>query len=290
VADSTSTEQWIDDAEAVEIITREPDITGQSPALPIFARIHPIGLVAGAVLLIAVLWHTVFSTERLIGNLALWQWLALIALVALSLAPVAMNALRRGIEVLSDITLRIVWVCAWLVFFAAFFNVVTRYSNDLFEQDILIGQVTSVAWQLFALIALLGLNYGVRNQVNPRIDFWWADFTDRRKAWLDFMMHTFFMLPFLYTAIVLLKDYGAVSLGKRSGDGTWPSGWRVWQTWEDAPDADQLPLGPIKATILVGFVLFALQIFAEMIKTGFVLMGRDDMVEIVDRDEFQRIE
>jgi len=270
--------------------TRAPDHSADTPALAIFEKIHPIGLVAAGVLVIAVLWNTVFDTERLIGNMSWWHWAVLVATVGLSVVPAALNALRLGLEALADLSNRFVWVLAWAVFIVQLINVVTRYLNPFFEQDILIGQLTSLAWQLFALISLLGLNYGVKAAVNPRIDFWWADWTDRTKAWLDFVMHTFFFLPFLWVAVNVVSTYAAGALGRRRGDGTWPEGWRVWETWEQSSDADQLPVGPIKAMILVGFSLLLLQIVAEIIKTGFVLAGRREYASIAARDEFQRIE
>ncbi|MGI9605789.1 MAG: TRAP transporter small permease subunit [Acidimicrobiales bacterium] len=265
-------------------------VPDDSPALNVFARVHPIGLVSGAFLVAAGLWHTVFDTERLIGNMAWWQWLGMIVVTVLAFMPSTLNTVRVSIEKFADISLKIAWVCGWMVFFAQLINVLTRYLNPAFERDILIGQMTSVAWQLFALMSLLGLNYGVRNQVNPRIDFWWAGWSDRTKAWLDFVMHTFFFIPFLYAMVVILQGFAATALGQRRGDGSWPSGWRVWNTWEESPDADQLALGPIKALIFVGFIFFLLQVFAEVIKTGFVLAGRREYADIGSRDEFQRIE
>ena len=266
------------------------DETADSPALPIFAKIHPAGVVAIGALVAAVIGHVAFDTDRIVGNMRLWQWLLLIAIVGLSLAPAAFNAVRAGIELIGSTAMRLVWVLGWLVFIAQLFNVITRYLNPLFETDILIGEVTSVAWQLFALIALIGLPYGVKAAVNPRIDFWWAEFSDRTKAWLDFVMHTFFFLPFLFSMALILRRYAATALGQRFGDKSWPSGWSVWETWEESPDADQLPVGPIKAIIFVGFVMFALQIAAEIIKTGFVLMGKREYGQIAAGDEFQRIE
>lgn len=264
-------------------------VENEPPALALFARIHPLGWVIAAVLVVAALWHTVFETERLIGNLGWWQWAALIIVGLMCMSPPTINGLRRMIESLADVTKQVVWVFAWMVFLVQLFNVITRYANPLFDTDILIGQMTSLAWQLFAAIALLGLNYGVKAQVNPRVDFWWAEWSDMKKAWLDFVMHVFLFLPFLYMSTVILQGYAATSLGQKR-DGSWPSGWKVWETWEKSPDADQLPVGGIKAVIFAGFVLFALQILAEVIKVGFVLMGRKDMAEIAERDEFQRIE
>ena len=275
---------------AAEEETKPLDVSAESPALPIFEKVHPIGLVAIGALAAALIGHVAFDTERIVGNMSWWQWLFLVAVVVLAFMPVALNSLRLGIESLSFVTLRLAWVSAWLVFIVQFITVVTRYLNPLFDQDILIGQIASSATWFFGIIALLGLNHGVRQGVNPRIDFWWADWSDRKKAWLDFVMHTFFFLPFLYTAVVILRGYAATSLGQRRGDGTWPSGWRVWESWESAQDADELPLGPIKAMIFVGFVMFALQVGAEIIKTGFVLMGNSKYGDIADSAEMQRIE
>ena len=141
----------------------------------------------------------------------------------------------------------------------------------------------------FASLFLLGANYGIRDGVNPRIDFWWANFTDRRKAWLDFVLHSMLFLPFAIMAIRILIPYAAISLGRRR-DGSWPSGFRVWETWEQSGDADQLPVGPIKALLLVGFVLIAVQLVSELIKTGFVMAGRRDLGKIKSGDAPQRIE
>jgi len=214
--------------------------------------------------------------------------LILITGLGFLLAP--LNAVRAAIETIGDLAMRVVWILGWAVFIVQFINVLTRYLNPFFETDILFGQLTSLAWQLFAVIALIGLPYGVKYAVNPRIDFWWADWSHRKKAWLDFVMHTFFFLPFLFTMSVIVRREAAFALGKKRGNGTWPEGWRVWDSWEVATDADQLPIGPIKALIFIGFLFFALQIFAEIIKAGFVLMGRREYGQIGAGDSFQRIE
>ncbi len=275
----------VEDVEAAEV-----DRSAETPALGIFANMHPIGIVAAGALIAAVIGHFAFDTDRIVGNMSWWHWLVLVATVALSLTPPALNAVRIGLESIGTFTGKLVWIGAWFIFFIQMINVVTRYLNPFFEQDILIGELTSLAWQLFAMVALLGLPYGVKNAVNPRIDFWWADWSERRKAWLDFVMHTFFFLPFLYAMNILLIDFAASALGRKRGDGSWPDGWRVWESWEVSTDADQLPFGPVKALILVGFFLFAAQIVAEIIKTGFMLMGRREYGDVSSGDEFQRIE
>ncbi len=299
IVDDASIPEGVDSDESIDgavlasddsVEHKAPDLSADSPALAIFSRVHPTGYVAAGALIAALIGHFAFDTERLVGNMAWWHWVGLALFVALSVMPDQLNMLRRGIESIADLMLRLVWVLGWAVFIVQLINVITRYLNPLFETDILIGQLTSASWQIFALLALLGLPYGVKAAVNPRIDFWWAEWSDRKKAWLDFVMHTFFFLPFLFSITLILRRFAATALGQRRGDGSWPSGWRVWETWEDSPDADQLPVGPIKVFIFIGFVLFAFQIGAEIIKTGFVLMGRRDYGQIASGDEFQRIE
>jgi TRAP-type mannitol/chloroaromatic compound transport system permease small subunit len=252
-------------------------------------QIHPLGWVALATLVIATICHTVVDTDYLIGNFSWWHWVGLLVLLVLSALPGVLHHLRLFIEVFATIGKTVAWILAWVVFVTQLFNVITRYTNPLVDRDILIGQVTSVVWQSFAVLFLLGINYGVRDGVNPRIDFWWANYSDKAKARLDFVLHVTLLLPFVWMAMRILRNYAAISLGQRR-DGTWPDGWRVWRSWEESGDADQLPVGGIKAMIFVGFVLFALQIFAEIIKTGFVMIGRSDLGEVKKTDAPLRIE
>ncbi len=259
---------------------------GRLPA--VLADVHPLGYVAAGLLVVAVV-ATVVGTEYLIGNLPWWLWLTLVAVAAISTRPAILHGIRRAIEAVTDFTGAFTWRLAWFVFAVQLFNVVTRYTNDWFEQDILFGQTTSLAWMSFGMLFLLGVNYGVKAGVNPRVDFWWAEFPARRKAAIDFVIHTFLFLPFVIMGGRLLVGFAKSSLGQR-GNGDWPDGWRVWRSWEQASDADQLAVGPIQAFILVGFVLWGSQIVAEMIKTGFVLIGRDDLAERAEQDAPLRVE
>jgi len=268
--------------------TAPSDTDGQAPDLKFHHQVHPFGWVLAGFLCLSIV-GTLVGTERLIGNLPLWVWLVLVAFVVMSARPAALHRFRLGIEKITSVTGLIARWLGWVVFLVSLFNVVTRYTGRYVEKDIIIGQVTSLAWMTFGFMFLIGMNYGVREGVNPRIDFWWAEFSHRRKAWLDFVMHTFFFLPFITAGSRILFGYSRIALGmKRSGD--WPEGWQVWNTWEQSPDADQLPVGPIKFMLLVGLVLFGIQILAEIIKTGFVIMGREDLADIHDPDAPLRIE
>lgn len=252
-------------------------------------RIHPLGWVAAGVMLLALVFHVVIDTGYLIGNFSWWHWAFLLGVLALSIFLDVLHRLRLAIESVATVGKNAAWMLAWVVFLVQLFNVITRYANPLTDRDILIGQATSVAWQSFGLLFLLGIGFGMRDGVNPRIDFWWANFSHKAKAWLDFVLHVVLLFPFVWMAARVLRGYAAISLGQKR-DGSWPEGWRVWHTWEESPDADQLPVGGIKAMIFVAFILLGIQVFAEMVKTGFVMMGRDEYGHVEEAEAPLRIE
>ncbi len=259
----------------------------------LFTRLHPVGWAAVIFLLLAAV-ATAVGADLLIGRMPWWMWLSAIAVVAAATSDSVLNSIRLGIEAVSTFTGKLAMILAWFIFAVQLFNVVTRYSNNWFDADILFGQTVSLAWMSFGMLFLLGVNYGVKEGINPRIDFWWAEFSNKRKAWLDFLMHTIFFLPFLLLGIRVLKPYAAASLGYNrfasDGQGEWPSGWRVWETWEQSINAGELPVGPIQAFMFVGFILWAAQVFAEIIKTGFVIAGREDLADIAASDVPLRVE
>lgn len=177
--------------------------------------LHPCGWVALSLMAVAVVSPLMTDTGYLIGNLQWPHWLVLAAVVAFSAWSEGLHRLRLGIEAMSTFTRPLSAYLAWAVFFLQLFNVVTRYGNDLVEADILFGETTSLAWQCFGLMFLVGINYGVRDGVNPRIDFWWANFSNRTKAAIDFVVHTMLLLPFIYMSVRILQGYAATSLGRR---------------------------------------------------------------------------
>lgn len=199
-----------------------------------------------------------------------------------------LQTIRIGIERVTTWSGGVSWRLAWVVFVLGLFNVITRYVARFIERDIIIGEIFDLQWMLFGALFLLAFNYGVREGVNPRIDFWWTNFSPERKARIDLTIHLFLFLPFTWLAIRILYPWAMAGLG-RNFDGTW-STWRVWETWEQSGDAGGLPRGPIKLLILIGFVLFASQVVAEMIKNYFVLVGREDLANLAERETPLRVE
>lgn len=190
----------------------------------------------------------------------------------------ALAAIRTIIERISGIG---GWCARYLVLFVfamGLLNVVLRYVGRATQQTLVTNAWVDLQWQGFALLFLLGIGYAVREGVNPRVDFLSQRFTPRRVAAIDLVLHVCLFLPFCVFALSVFWPYSATALGRRSDD-TW-STWQVWTTWEGSANPGGLPAGPIKAVILLGLVLLVLQIVAEVIKSVFVLLGREDLARI----------
>ena len=286
-ADPEQSDRTVDSTKGGDGIAEDP-----APSA-LFTRLHPVGW-AAAIFLVSAAVATVIGADLLIGRMPWWLWVFVFAIVALSSSQNALHRVRLAIEAVSTFTGKLAMILAWFIFAIQLFNVITRYSNDWFDTDILFAETVSLAWMSFGMLFLLGVNYGVREGINPRIDFWWADFSNRRKAWLDFVMHTVFLFPFLILSIRILKPYAAIALGYNrfadGGEGEWPAGWRVWETWVTSVNAGELPAGPIRAFIFVAFILWAAQVFGEMIKTGFIIAGREDLADLHTIDAPMRVE
>ena len=196
--------------------------------------------------------------------------------------------LLTGIEAVTTVTGRLTWVLAWVIFALGLFNVVTRYVARFISRDIIVGEIFDLQWMLFGALVLLGLSYGVKEGVNPRIDFWWANFSNRTKAIIDLVVHTFLFLPFLIMAMRSLWSWALSGMG-RSFDGSW-STWKLWEIWEQSTDAGGLPRGPIKLLILLGFMLMASQIVAEIIKQILVLLRHEELAGVAAYEAPLRVE
>ncbi|MEE8602604.1 TRAP transporter small permease subunit [Euzebya tangerina] len=182
------------------------------------------------------------------------------------------------------------WIAARLmlvIFTVGIFNVILRYVGRATGQTLVSNLWIDTQWQLYALAFLLGFPYGIKHQLNPRVDFWYADFSARRKALIDVVLHTLLLLPFCILAIQLTWPFAARGMG-RGFDGTW-STWRLWEVWETSANPDGLPVGPIKLMMTVGFVLFAVQVLAEIIRNVVVIAGHEE-VQVVDPDQPLRVE
>lgn len=199
----------------------------------------------------------------------------------------ALDRVRAGIDRIAEIG---GWLSARLIiviFVIGIFNVILRYYGRATNETLVTNLWIDSQWQIYALLFLIGFPYGVKHQLNPRVDFWHLNFAKHTKAWLDLVLHIVLLVPFTVLAVRVTWPFAATAMGRRF-DGTWPT-WRVWEIWETSANPDGLPVGPIKMLLVVGFFLWGLQAVAEIIRNLMVLLGHDEVL-VADFDPEIRVE
>jgi TRAP-type mannitol/chloroaromatic compound transport system permease small subunit len=146
-----------------------------------------------------------------------------------------------------------------------FYNVVARYIGRLIGLKLSSNALLELQWYLFSLTFFLGFAYILKRSANVRVDFLYANWSEKRRAWVDFLGTVFCLIPFCVLGIwvsfnPVLQSWGLLP------DGTWAS-------WELSADADGLPRAPIKTMLMVSFVLLLAQAVSQAIKNLAVLQG-----------------
>ena len=138
-------------------------------------------------------------------------------------------------------------VMVWEVLARFFFNLPTFWAYEL-------------AYMMTGSHFALGVAYVLREDAHIRIDFLYARFPRRVKRAVDLVAMAGLVLPVIWWLTWRLLDtaWTAFSIGEVSGE----SGWNpvIW---------------PLRAVVSFGFVVFSLQILAEIAKAARVVLGRD---------------
>lgn len=152
-----------------------------------------------------------------------------------------------------------------VVVVVGFYNPVARYLGKYLGVKLTTNVLIELQWYLFSLIFFLSFAYILKHGVNVRVDFLFTNWSPRSKAWVDFVGHLLFLIPFCLIGIYVTVGPVLQSWG-RLPDGS-------WGMWEISPDADGLPRAPIRSMIIVAFGTLLLQSLAEIIKCLAVITG-----------------
>lgn len=175
-----------------------------------------------------------------------------------------LTAYERFADRVSEVTGTIsMWVVLPTIA-VGFINTILRYVGQATGTKLTNNTIIELQWYLYSLIFLLGFGYILKHQINVRVDFWFANQSQRTRAWIDFWGHLIGLLPFCLIGLW-------VSI---------PQALASWRVWELSPDADGLPRAPIKMMIVVAFVLLFMQANAEMVRITAILRGHPDYVEL----------
>ncbi|WP_457629068.1 TRAP transporter small permease subunit [Oceanithermus sp.] len=173
----------------------------------------------------------------------------------------------RAIDAVNEFVGRMVsWLTLFMVLLGVY-NAVTRKLSQTIGIDLSKNTYIEMQWYMFALVFLWGAAYTLKANAHVRVDVLYSRLPPRGKAWVDILGTIFFLLPFvalvLYTAVPIVYD--------------------SWRIREVSPDPGGLPRYPIKAALIVGFVLLFFQGISELIKRIAFLKGVD--VEIATEEE-----
>ncbi|MCA9925978.1 MAG: TRAP transporter small permease subunit [Anaerolineales bacterium] len=195
-----------------------------------------------------------------------------------------------------------------LTFFVGFSNVVLRYAGRFIGRRLTSNVFIEIQWYLYSLIFFFGFAYILKNGINVRVDFWFANLPKKTQAKIDFVGHILALIPFTMLGIWAVWNPVLTSWGMRQSDGTW----RAWADavelsnnflgriglflqhipnyWELSPDPNGLPRAPIKTMALLAFITLFLQAISEMVKLYAILTDQEHLVETAKLDAPIRIE
>ncbi len=167
-----------------------------------------------------------------------------------------MEVLKKISQVIDGFSDKVGSLVGWLttlMVLIVFYDTVMRYAWNK-------GNVAlqELEWHLFAIVFLIGAAYTLKEGGHVRVDILFIKFSDKTKAWVDFLGTLVFLIPF--SIMVILSTKGFIE--------------NSWAVKEVSPDPGGLPARYIlKSMIPLGFTLVIIQGFSQMIKSLVVILG-----------------
>ena len=158
-----------------------------------------------------------------------------------------MNQLTRSLDFFSEMTGRF---CSWFVALMTLITclvVVMRYGLDL-------GSVMlqDVVLYLHGALFLLGSSFALKRNAHVRVDIFYREFSEKKKAFVDLVGHCLFLQPVCW--VIFLFSWGFVEFS--------------WRIMEVSAEPDGLPFVYLQKSLLIALCLFmALQSFSEILKS-----------------------
>ena len=158
-----------------------------------------------------------------------------------------MNQITRSLDFFSEMTGRF---CSWFVALMTLITclvVVMRYGLDL-------GSVLlqDVVLYFHGALFLLGSSFALKRNAHVRVDIFYREFSEKKKAFVDLVGHCLFLQPVCW--VIFLFSWGFVEFS--------------WRIMEVSAEPDGLPFVYLQKSLLIVLCLFmALQSFSEILKS-----------------------
>jgi TRAP-type mannitol/chloroaromatic compound transport system permease small subunit len=150
-----------------------------------------------------------------------------------------------------------------------FYNVLVRYLGRYIGVNLASNLYIELQWYLYSLVFFFGFAYVLKHDINVRVDFLYANWSTKTKAWINLVGTLFLLVPFCILGIWVTFNPVLSSWGRL------PNG--NWGVWEMSPDPNGLPRAPLKSMIIIAFLTLLLQAVAQMIKYIAVIRGREEV-------------
>jgi len=119
--------------------------------------------------------------------------------------------------------------------------------------------MTEVEIYFYSFLFLLGSAYAFKHDKHVRVDVFYANFSEKRKAWVNLLGGLFLLLPWCIVILIVSFDYAMSS----------------FSIGEGSPQPGGLPaLYILKSSIFVGFLLLFFQGIASVLRSVLVLQGK----------------
>ena len=158
-----------------------------------------------------------------------------------------MNQITRSLDFFSEMIGRF---CSWFVALMTLITcvvVIMRYGLDL-------GSVMlqDVVLYLHGALFLLGSSFALKRNAHVRVDIFYREFSEKKKAFVDLVGHCLFLQPVCW--VIFLFSWGFVEFS--------------WRIMEVSAEPDGLPFVYLQKSLLIALCLFmALQSFSEILKS-----------------------
>lgn len=172
----------------------------------------------------------------------------------------ALLSISRLIDALTTFVGRLTNIAVILLVLLGVFNVVTRYLGPYVGRNLYTQGAAEAQNILFSLMFLLGFGYLLRQNGNVRVDFLYANWSDKRKAFVNLVGNLIFLIPFCILS--LTRAY--------------PVAVRTFRSGETSGNAGGLQIYPLWFLFVIGLSLLLLQAVSEIIKHAAVLAGATD--------------
>lgn len=141
------------------------------------------------------------------------------------------------------------WMALLMVLIGAY-NAIARYLGRFIGVNLSSNLYLELQWYLFSLIFLLGAGFALKENAHVRVDVIYGRLRTRARATINVIGSVLMLIPFSIFVLWV----------------SWPSIRNSWAVREASPDPGGLPRYPLKAVIIVAFVLLLAQGVSELLK------------------------